>query len=248
MLKRSGSLNPTASVISSLSAYSGLRLCFQHISGPGNRTQHVSQPLLSFCNTNSPLGHNSCEVFLQSSDLNTGCVVSGTYSPCVKSGILTAPKALLAYLLTSKNSPLIRQSLFLRNCNENNLETPARTYIAYLQAHAHLSTETPLSSVRSPIHKAKVSLSSTMSSYTSQDGTNLLFPKIRDTALVNITPATFFNKIMESNTNAYRCLTRPVVTCIYILMGVSRRLADSAQTHVRLQAQDMVKRVCSFQA
>ena len=83
-----------------------------------------------------------------------------------------------------------------------------------------------------------------MLSYTSQDGTTLLFPKISDAALVNVTPATFFDKLMESNPNAYRSLTRPVVTCIYILMGVSRRLTDSAQSHVRLQARDMVKRVC----
>lgn len=83
-----------------------------------------------------------------------------------------------------------------------------------------------------------------MMSYTRQDGTVLLFPTISDTALVNVTPATFFDKLMESNQNVYRSLTRPVVTCIYILMGVSRRLTDSPQSHVRLQAQDMVKRVC----
>lgn len=87
-----------------------------------------------------------------------------------------------------------------------------------------------------------------MLSYTSQDGTVLLFPKISDTALVNVTPATFFDKLMESNPSAYRSLTRPVVTCIYILMGISRRLTESVQSNVRLQAQDMVKRVCPVYA
>lgn len=83
-------------------------------------------------------------------------------------------------------------------------------------------------------------------SYTSQDGTILLFPKISDAALVNVTPATFFDKLMESNPSAYRSLTRPVVTCVYILMGISRRLTESPQSNVRLQAQDMVNRVCSM--
>ena len=83
-------------------------------------------------------------------------------------------------------------------------------------------------------------------SYTSQDGTILLFPKISDAALVNVTAATFFDKLMESNPSAYRSLTRPVVTCVYIQMGISRRLTESPQSNVRLQAQDMVNRVCSM--
>lgn len=84
-----------------------------------------------------------------------------------------------------------------------------------------------------------------MSSYTSQDGTNLLFPRISDAALVNVTPATFFDELMESNPNAYRSLSRPVITCIYILMGRSKRLTESPQSNIRLQAQDMVNRVYS---
>lgn len=84
-----------------------------------------------------------------------------------------------------------------------------------------------------------------MSSYTARDGTALLFPVISDAALVNVTPATFFDKLMQSNPNAYRSLTRSVVTCIFILMGLSRRLTESPQSNVRIQAQDMVKRVCT---
>lgn len=78
-----------------------------------------------------------------------------------------------------------------------------------------------------------------MSSYTAQDGTDLLFPDISDAALVNATPVTYFDKLMESSPSAYRSLTRPVITCIYILMRVSRRLIESPQSNVQLQAQSM---------
>jgi hypothetical protein len=155
----------------------------------------------------------------------------------------TSHQNLLAY----RDIPTTRQ--FAHLPAQYPKKTRSNTHFS-LQAYNHLTSHlTALFATCVSINtRLESHLLPSMLSYTSQNGTVLLFPAISDTALVNVTPATFFGKVMESNPDAYPSLTRPVVTCIYILMGVSRRLTDFAQSHIRLQAQDMVKRVCPVYA